>query len=86
MYFIYKSVLFVLCGVHCLLNKFTISFPVFAVFSVEWDCVVVCVCVFFGWKNHVLSSIVCVCCVCDPNVNLGVPSIYLFVCVFICCR
>ena len=31
--------------------------------------------VFFCWLVRVLSSKECVCCVCDPSVCLGVPSI-----------
>ena len=34
----------------------------------------------FRRRDHALSSGVCVCCVCDPNVSVGVPSTY-FVCV-----
>ena len=64
-------------------------------FNVSWTCVVVSVmlvvcslsvflsmCRVFCWLIRVLSSKEYVCCVCDPSVCLGVPSICQF-CVFI---
>ena len=42
----------------------------------------VCV-VVLCWIDHVWSSKVCVCCACNPNERLSVPSI-CFVCVFVC--
>ena len=37
---------------------------------------------FLGWLIRALSSKECVCCVCDPSVCLGVPSICL-ICVLV---
>ena len=34
----------------------------------------------FSWRDHVLSSKVSVCCVCDSNLSVSVPSMYI-VCV-----
>ena len=62
---------------NCLLNE-----SLFYSFCVECDCVVVCE-TFICWRDHVLSSRLCVCCVSDPRVSLGVPCIY---CVCVCQR
>ena len=60
-------------------------------FIATWTCAVVSVmlvvCSFwvvlvFCWLVRVLSSIEYECCVCDPSVCLGVPSIYQ-ICVFV---
>ena len=72
--------LFVLCVlcltvlVNCLLNAFAICVGEVNVFSFK-------VMVFFG-LICVLSSKEYVCCVCDPSVCLGVPSICQM-CVFV---
>ena len=75
--------LFVLCVlcltvlVNCLLNVFAICVGEVNVFSLKvivfflgW--------VVFCWLVRVLSSKEYVCCVCDPSVCLGVPSICQF--------
>ena len=54
--------------VNYLLNEFAICLAVVAVF-------VLIVSVLFCERNHVLSSRVCVCFVCNPTVSVGVPSI-----------
>ena len=65
--------LFVLCFlcltvlVNCLLNAFAICVGEVNVFSMK-------VIVFF-WLIRILSSKAYLCCVCDPSVCLGVPSI-----------
>ena len=67
-------VLCVLCLtvlVNCLLNAFAICVGEVTVFSLK---VIVLV---FRWLIRVLSSKEYVCCVCDPTVCLGVPSICL---------
>ena len=76
--------LFVLCLtvlVNCLLNAFSICVGEVTVFSLKVIVVflVVLVCC---WLIRVLSSKECVCCVCDPSVCLGVPSLCL-ICVFV---
>ena len=79
--------LFVLCVacltlfVNCLVKQFAMCLGVVAnlllnvmdVFSV----------VVLYLIDHVWSSKECVCCACDPNERLSVPSI-CFVCVFVC--
>ena len=78
--------LFVLCVlcltvlVNCLLNVFAICVGEVNVFSLKviglfLGCV-------FCWLIRVLSSKEYVCCVCDPSVCLGVPSICQ-ICVFV---
>ena len=79
--------LFVVCVlcltvlVNCLLNAFSICVGEVNVFSLKvivlfW--VVYC----FRWLISVLSSKEYVCCVCDPSVCLGIPSICQ-ICVFV---
>ena len=82
--------LFVLCVlcltvlVNCLLNTFAICVGEMNVFSLKvMVLVLVLCCVFFCWLVIVLSSKEYVCCVCNPSVCLGVPSICQ-ICV-ICC-
>ena len=73
----YVSVVCVLCLtvlMNCLLNAFAISVGEVDVFSLN-------VIVFFCGLISVLSS-VCVCCVCDPSVCLGVPPYVTFVCLY----
>ena len=70
-------VLCVLCLtvlVNCLLNAFAICVGEVNVFSLK---VIVLFCVVLGvcWLIRVLSSKEYVCCVCNPIVCLGVPSI-----------
>ena len=79
--------LFVLCVacltlfVNCLVKQFAMCLGVVAnlllnvmdVFSV----------VVLYLIDHVWSSKECVCCACDPNERLSVPSI-CFVCIFVC--
>ena len=80
--------LFVLCVlcltvlVNCLLNAFTICVGEVNVLSLK-VMVLFLGCVFFCWLIRVLSSKEYVCCVCDPSVCLGVPSICQ-ICVFVC--
>ena len=77
-------VLCVLCLtvlVNCLLNAFAICVGEVNVFSLK-VMVLFLGCVDFCWLIRVLSSKEYVCCVCDPSVCLGVPSIYL-ICVFV---
>ena len=84
--FSYLCVLFVLCVlcltvlVNCLLNAFAFCVGEVNVFYLKvmvlfWGCV-------FCWLIRVLSSKEYVCCVCDPSVCLGVPSICQ-ICVFL---
>ena len=69
-----------------MLNKFAIGFcTVTAVFVLNKIVLLFMSVDFFCWSDHVLFIRVCVYCVCDPNMSLGVPSIY-FVCVYICQR
>ena len=72
-------VLCVLCLtvlVNCLLNAFAVCVGEVNAFSLK---VMV---LFFCWLIRVLSSKEYVCCVCDPSVCLGVPSICQM-CVFV---
>ena len=79
--------LFVLCVlcltvlVNCLLNAFAICVGEVNVFSLK-VMVLFWVVFVFCWLIRVLSSKEYVCCVCDPSVCLGVPSICL-ICVFV---
>ena len=67
--------------VYCLLNVFAICVGEVNVFSLK-VMVLFLGCVGFCWLIRVLSSKECVCCVCDPSVCLGVPSICQ-ICVFV---
>ena len=77
-------VLCVLCLtvlVNCLLNAFATCVGEVNVFSLKvmvlfWGCVV------YYWLIRVLSSKEYMCCVCDPSVCLGVPSICQ-ICVYV---
>ena len=60
--------LFVCVLVNCLLNAFAICVGEVNVFSLK----VIVLCCFLLFKK---SSKECMCCVCDPSVCLGVPSI-----------
>ena len=78
--------LFVLCVlcltvlVNCLLNVFAICVGEMNVFSLK--VMVLFLVIFCCWLIRVLSSKEYVCCVCDPIVCLGVPSICQM-CVFV---
>ena len=63
----------------CMSLRFVISVFVFNGIVLLFVSMFFCFC----WRYHVLSSRVCVCCACYPNVILGVPSIYLSVCVYV---
>ena len=67
--------------VNCLLNAFAICVGEVNVFSSK-VMVLFVGCVGFLLANRVLSSKEYVCCVCDPSVCLGVPSICQ-ICVFV---
>ena len=67
--------------VNCLLNAFAICVGEVTVISLKVIVLFLDVLV-FCWLIRVLSSKECVCCVCDPSVCLGVPSICL-ICVFV---
>ena len=74
--------LFVLCilCLFCVGELFAICVGEVNIFSLK--VMVLCLgCVFF-WLIHVLSSKEYVCCVCDPSMCLGVPSICQ-ICVFV---
>ena len=79
--------LFVLCVlcltvlVNCLLNVFAICVGEVSVFSLKVMVLFWCVLV-FCWLAGVSSSKEYVCCVCDPSLCLGVPSICQ-ICVFV---
>ena len=60
--------------VTCLLNAFAICVGEVSIFSLKV--------MLFCWLVRVLSSKEYVCCVCDPSVCLGVPSICQM-CVFV---
>ena len=77
--------LFVLCLtvlVNCLLNEFAICVGEVSVFSLKVMVLFFVLCWCFCRLVIVLSSKEYVCCVCDPSVCLGVPSICQ-ICVFV---
>ena len=79
MYLFILSVLCLTVLENCLLNAFAICVGEVIVFSLKVMVLFLC-CVVFCWLVRVLSSNEYVCCVCDPSVGLGVPSICRFVC------
>ena len=67
--------------VNCLLKVFAICVGEVNVFSLNVN-VLFLDCVDFCWLIRILSSKEYVCCVCDPSVCIGVPSICQ-VCLFV---
>ena len=69
--------------VNCLLiNAFASCVGEVTVFSLK-VIVLFWVVLVFCWLIRILSSEECVCCVCDPSICLGVPSICMMICVFV---
>ena len=81
----YLFVLFVACltvFVNCLMKQFAMCLGVVAVLLLNAMDVLVWVEV-LNWIDRVWSSTECACCACDPSVPLSVPSICLFVFLYV---